>query len=350
MHRLFHKYSLIAAAAIVSVLALGSFVYRAYVEGPSVPEGKQYTIGILVRGSSYTRAVEGYKQRMEELGYREGENVIYDVRFVSERDELPRVAREFIENGVDLIHTYSTPATQAAFNETNTSDTPIPIVFGSMGNPLISGTVKDITRPGTNVTGVASLSSDLTAKRLELLQQIRPDTARVALPHSAVQLADVAANTSVEIAQETADRLGIELVRYPVVDREANARVAASILAADVDGIVVGGDSLIWGDLGLYITQAIKEKLPLTVFSVSQTELGALAGVGPDYRVSGRQSADITHKILRGGNPAEIAIQVPERLLFVVNMDTARAIGVTFNSEFLSQVDLIIDSTSEGGR
>ncbi len=305
-------------------------------------EPKVYRIGILSRGSFYESAVEGYKAKMKELGYIEGENVEYDIRFVTAREELPKVIREFIANGVDLIHTYSTPATQAAYQETKNLSHPIPIVFGSMGDPLVSGVVENIQRPGTNVTGVASLSTELTARRLELLREINPAIRRVAMPHTAKEAGDAAANKSVEVAKETAQRLGIELRFYPVRDSEDNKTAAQMISRRDVEGIIVGGDSLIWGVLELYAQRAIKEKIPLAAFDISHVQKGALIGFGPDYFVSGGQSAVLTNQILRGRNPAEIAIEVPQKLLMIVNLDTAKAIGLEFSEEFLKQVDIII--------
>jgi putative ABC transport system substrate-binding protein len=296
-----------------------------------------------VRGSGYNQAVEGYQKKMAELGYIEGENVVYDIRFVSKKEELPNVAKSFVEEGVDLIHVYSTPATKAVYEVTKDMEKPIPVVFGSMGDPLASGTVKDIQHSGTNVTGVASLSTELTAKRVEFITELVPDAKRIAMPHTAREAGDIAANLSVDIALETADRLGVEVVPLPVVDKTDNARVAKLITSDKYDGIVVGGDSLIWGSLDLYISQAIQEKLPLAVFSVGQVSKGALVGYGPDYAISGRQSAVLTDKILKGQKPTDLPIEVPQRLVVVVNKSTADAIGLKLDPEFLSKVDIVVE-------
>lgn len=331
--------SLIAAAAILLAIVAFSFFSRSPV---SAPQQKTYRIGILVRGSGYEAAVEGYRRKMHDLGYQEGKNAAYDIRFVSAREELPKAVAEFLASGVDLIHTYSTPATQVAYDATRDLIKPVPVVFGSVGDPLIAGVVKDLRRSGTNVTGVSSLSTELTARRLELLKEINPRITRVVMPHTAAEAGDVAANTSVEIAKETAAGLGIKLILLPVRSKEDNNAVARSIQRRDAEGMIVGGDSLVWGSIELYIAQAIQEKIPFAAFDVSQVRKGALMGFGPDYTVAGEQAALLSHQILRGRPVAEMPVEVPRKLLLTVNQKTARAIGVVLGKEFLGKADVII--------
>lgn len=324
--------------AIISAIGIGIFVARKSI----FFHPKMYRIGVLVRGSGYDRAVEGYRETMKKLGYQEGKNIIYDIKFISAREELPKAVKDFIAEGVDLIHTYSTPATQAAYQETKNLPHPIPIVFGSMGDPLISGVIKDLQHPGTNVTGIASLSTELTAKRLELLKRINPAIHRVAMPHTAQEAGDAAANKSVKIAQETAPSLGIELILFPVKSSKENTAVASRIIRKNIDGIIVGGDSLVWGGIETYIKQALQEKIPFAAFDLEQVKKGALVGFGPDYKISGEQAARLTHQILRGNDPAEIPIEVPQKLLLVINMRTAETIGIPLDSEFIKTADIII--------
>lgn len=325
---------------VLGVLMFAGVAYVSSKNGAG-PE-KTYHVGILVRGSGYDAAVAGFQKRMDELGYHGGKNITYDVQLISDKNQLAAAARKFIGDGADLIHTYSTPATEAAILATKEAGKPVPIVFGSVGDPLLLPDVKSISHPSGHTTGVASLSTDLTSQRLQLLKEFDPSIKRVAMPHTASDGGDVAATKSVEIAKATAQALGIELTLFPVKSKEDNTTAAARISGKDFDGMIVGGDSLVWGSIDTYIKRAIQEKIPFSVFSRSQVESGALFGLGPDYAVSGRQSADIANKILRGGNPGTIAVQVPERLILVVNEDTARAIGVTFGESFLKKADIVI--------
>ena len=335
---------LLGIAAVV-IIVIGGVLYFSPTRGAD--PAKTYHIGVLVRGSGYDPAVAGFKSRMDELGYHEGKNITYDVQFISDKNQLPVAVRKFVENGVDLIHTYSSPATEAASAETKNLPHPIPVVFGSVGDPLLIPGVQSISHPGGNITGVASLSTDLTSQRLQLLKEFDPTIKRVAMPHTALDAGDPAANKSVEIAKATAEKLGITLTLFPVKSKDDNAVVAAKILHKDFDGMIVGGDSLIWGSIDVYIKQAISQKIPFSVFSRSQVEAGALFGLGPDFAVSGRQSADIANKILRGGNPGDISVQIPEKLILVVNKDTARAMGITFSDSFLKNADIVIENKAQ---
>lgn len=325
----------------LAILIIAAAVFTSVATRKADNSGRAYRIGILIRGTGYEPAVEGYKKRLAELGHEEGRNTIFDIRLTSNREELPLVARELAESGVDLIHTYSTPATQAAYLATRDMSNPTPVVFGSMGDPLISGVIKDIQHPGTNVTGVASLSTQLTAKRLELLKRIKPDIRKVAMPHTAEEAGDVAATRSVVIAKEAANRLGIELLFFPVNTAKDNIEAARNITSKVAEGLIVGGDSLVWGSIDEYIAQSIKEKLLFAAFDVNQVKKGALVGFGPDYYTVGRQAAEISHQILNGKKPEGIPVEVPEKLILAVNLATARSIDLELSPQFLEEADVV---------
>lgn len=303
-----------------------------------------YHIGILARGrGSYEVAVKGFHDRLRELGYIEGKNVIYDVRYLSTRDELNQAVSDFINAHVDLINTYSTPATQAAFKATQQMQNPIPIVFGSVADPVAAEVIKNIDQPGTNVTGVISLASELTPKRIELLVRIAPGIKKVAMPRTAEEINDIPGNRSVVLAEQVAKDAGVQLILFPVHSKEENASTSASITAQRVQGMIVGGDSLIWSGLDNYIKQAIKEKIPFAVFDTDQVKRGGLIGFGPDYTVMGQQAAVISDQILQGKKPADIPVETPRKLLLTINLDTARAIGITLDPQLLKEADVIIE-------
>ncbi len=309
---------------------------------PSIPS-RIYHIGVLSRGhGSYEVAIKGFEERMRELGYVEGQNVTYDIRYVSTKEELDQVAQELVDARLDIIGTYSTPATQAAYRATQKMPNPIPIVFGSLSDPIAAGVVKTIEQPDTNVTGVTSLASDLTPKRIELLNRIVPGIKKIAMPRSAVELNDIAVNRSAALAEQAAKKLGIELVFFPVRTKEEITSSAASITAKRVQGMIVGGDSLVWGGLGDYINQAIKEKIPFAAFDTDQVKRGALIGFGPDYTVMGQQVAIISDKIIKGKKVGDIPVETPKKLLLTINLDTARAIWITLDSELLKEAEVII--------
>ena len=305
---------------------------------------KTYRVAIVTRKdvAAYEEAIQSYRKKMGDLGYIDGKNVSYNVRHYNNNGELKEIVRDVVASGYDLISTYSTPATVEAYTQTKDLPQPIPIVFGSVGDPLSAGVVHDIGRPGTNVTGVVSLATELTSNRIRLLKEIMPSIKRIAMPHSADELSDSSARKSVQVAQQAAQELNINLVLFSVSSPAKNADIAAMITKEKVDGMIVGGDSLIWGGIDLYIAQAIKEKIPMAAFDLTQITKGALIGVGPDYTHVGQQAATLTHQILRGTTPATIAIQVPDKLILAVNFTTARAIGITLSDELLKRADVVI--------
>lgn len=305
---------------------------------------KIYHVAIVTRKdvATYEEAIKSYRKKMEHLGYTENKNILYDIRHYNHNGELKDIVRDVVASDPDLIHTYSTPATVEAYKQTKDLTQPIPVVFGSVGDPLSTGTVKDIGRPGTNVTGVVSLASELTSNRLRLLKEIIPSIKHVAMPHSANILNDASARKSVQVAELAAQELSVNLILFPVSSPDKNAGVAAMITKEKIEGMIIGGDSLIWGGIDLYIAQAIKEKIPLVAFDLTQITKGALIGIGPDYMHVGEQAAVLTHQILRGTSPAIIAIQVPTKLILAVNLATARAIGITLSDELLKRVDVVI--------
>ncbi|MBI4225355.1 MAG: ABC transporter substrate-binding protein [Candidatus Sungbacteria bacterium] len=337
----------IAIFTALLLITIGTAWWMRYRTAPaSAP--KIYRIGILSRGKgSYEVAVKGFQERLREFGYVEGQNVAYDIRYVSTPEELDKAANDFAAAGVDLINTYSTPATQAAFKATQQIQNPIPVVFASIADPIAAGVVNGIQESGTNATGVISLSTELTAKRIEFLARIVPGIKRIAMPRTAEELNDVAANKSAAIGVQAAKDAGIELTLFPVHTKEENASTSPKITGRKVQGMIVGGDSLIWSSLDLYIKQAIKEKIPFSAFDTDQVKRGALIGFGPDYAVMGQQAATISHQILQGKKPGEIPIETPRKLLLSVNLDTARAIGITLDPQLIKEADVVIGKQEE---
>ncbi|MBI1839140.1 MAG: ABC transporter substrate-binding protein [Candidatus Colwellbacteria bacterium] len=336
---------IILGIAVLLVIIVGVFaIMRTQNRPTALPTpSRVYHIGILSRGRGlYEVAIKGFQDQMRELGYVEGQNVTYDIRYLSTKEELDAAAQDFVNANVDLINTYSTPATRPVYEATQKMSNPIPIIFGSLNYPVASGFIKSVEQPGANVTGIISLSTELTAKRIELLARIIPGIKKIAMPRGAVELNDIAVNNSVTIAEQAAKNLGIELVFFPVRTKEEIVSSAPNITAQRVQGMIVGGDSLVWGGLDEYIKQAIKEKLPLAVFGTDQVKRGALIGFGADYTVMGQQIAVMSDKIIKGKKPGDIPVETPKKLILAINLDTARAIGITLDPELLKEAEVII--------
>lgn len=328
-----YRYLIIAAAGM-AVIAL--LIYRGRIRDAAAPK-KMHAIGIVVRGETYRPGVEGFMQKMRELGYEEGRNVRYEVVFVDKREDLPGAIKAALAHGVNLLHTYSTPATIEAYRQTKT----VPIVFGSMGDPLASKTITALQSSGTNVTGVSSLSVPLIAKRMEYLLEAAPRIKKIAIPFTAD---DIPGKNSYAVAAASAPKLGVTILPYLISPERPARETAAAILHTDVDGIVISADSVVWANLDAYVAQAVAEKLPFAVFDKDMVVNGGLVGYGPDYFITGEQSAVLADKIIKGQRPTDLPIEIPQRLILAVNLDTARAIGVAVPRALLEKADLIIET------
>lgn len=296
---------------------------------------KVYKIGIVVLGKTYLPGVEGFKAKMKQLGYEEGKKVVYYTDTVDKKEDLPASLAKILSQKVDLLHVYGTPTTIEAYKQTKT----VPIVFGSMGDPLASKTIQSLEKPGTNVTGVNSLSAPLIAKRLEFLLEAVPSAKRIAIPFNTASIPGV---SSYQFAQAAAKKLGVELIPYYVSLQRPVKETAVAIRRGAVDGIIISSDTEVWANLASYVKQAIQEKLPFAVFDKDMVVNGGLLGYGPDYFITGDQSAVLVDKILNGANPRDLPIEVPQKLILVVNLKTAKALGLVLSSDFLKKADLIL--------
>lgn len=326
------KKNLFIVLGAVLLLAVGLFLASQFGAGRQV---KVYKVGIVALGKTYLPGIDGFKEKMRGLGYEEGKNVVYYTHSVDKREDLPAIIAETLSQKIDLLHVYGTPTTVEAYKQTKD----VPIVFGSMGDPLASKTIQSLEKPGTNVTGVNSLSAPLIAKRLEFLLEAMPSIRRVAIPFGSGSIPGV---SSYGFAIEAAKKLEVELVPYYISKERPIKETASAIKRSDVDGIIISSDTDVWANLASYVEQAIKEKLPFAVFDKDMVVSGGLLGYGPDYFATGEQSAVLVDKILHGASPSDLPIEVPQKLILVVNLKTAKAIGLAMPQDFLKKADLIL--------
>jgi putative ABC transport system substrate-binding protein len=275
----------------------------------------------------------GLRDGLLALGYRENEHFVIGVRFTQgDLAALPAAARELVQYGVDLIVT-ATLEVQAA----QIATTRIPIVCMCEG-PVRLGVVQSFARPGGNITGVTHLSFELSPKRLQIFQELMPSLKRVLFPYDAHDARSVALAA---VYRDAAHRLGVALVEKPVrTEAEAQATLA-QMRRDEVDGILAPeGASL--NLPGFVLEATIQGTIPTMFDAAFWVEKGALASYGPDYYDSGRQAARLVDKILNGANPAEIPLEVNSQIEFVINLQTAAALGITIAPEVLYQATRLI--------
>jgi putative ABC transport system substrate-binding protein len=321
-----------ALAVILSVVVAALFAPGAT---HAQPAGKVWRVGVLLSVGGDPR-YQAFQQRLRELGYVEGQNVAFDWRRADGRlDRLPELAAELVRLKVDVIVADVTPAIRAAMQATST----VPIVMGMAADPVGSGLVSNLARPGRNVTGVSLMLADVSAKRLQLLKNALPRISRVAVlwnpgvPWHKAMLAEV---------EPAARSLGLQLL--PVaVERPGELEAAFSAMAREK------GDAAFLGDSPMFashrtrlIDLAAKHRLPMIFGSREWVTAGGLMSYGPSFSDMFGQAAVYVDKILKGARAADLPVEQPTKVELVINLKTARALGLTIQPPVLARADQII--------
>jgi putative tryptophan/tyrosine transport system substrate-binding protein len=274
--------------------------------------------------------VEGLKAGLKELGFEDGRDVTFDIRFTEGKlVAMPTAAAALVQAGVDLIFTSQEAATLAARGATES----VPIVFTLIGDPVGAGIVDKLVQPGGNVTGVSSLQTELVAKRLEVLKTLMPAVRRVWLIYYGV---DLGTTPMIHKALEAAQRMNLEVVPIGLLDPGELRRVLREVRREDAVLAPEGSNP----DLTIAI---IERSLALRVPAVFGTALwvgyGGLISYGPDYYAQGVQAAALVAKILRGARPQDLPVEGAEKIDLAVNLKTAELFGLTVPRKILFRAD-----------
>jgi len=279
---------------------------------------------------------EALHQGLRELGYIEGQNIIIEYRYAGGKFErLPDLAAELVRLNVDAIVAGETEAIRAAKQSTST----IPIIMAVTADPVGSGFVASLARPGGNITGLTSLSPDLSGKRLELLKETVTRLARVAVlwnsgnPDNAAQLKET---------ESAAKVLGVQLQSVGVRDSNDFDEAFSTITKGRPGALYALGDSLIATNRKRIVDFAVKKRLA-SMFSTRQAvEAGGLMAYGTNFLDLFRRAAVYVDKILKGAKPADLPVEQPTKFELVINLKTAKQIGVTFSQSMLYRADKVI--------
>jgi putative ABC transport system substrate-binding protein len=296
-------------------------------------QDKVWRIGMLETTSPTLNAanLDAFRQRLRELGYHEGRNLIIEYRSSDGRGErFPSLVAELIAMKVDLIVARGSIATKAAKAATDA----IPVVMATAGEPLLF--VSSLSHPGGNITGVSSVTVDLEAKRFGLLRELLPGMARVAVFYNMSNPANPPQWKAVEAAARS---VGVhpELIDVRKADDLEAAFIAASRQRAD--GIVMGQDGLFQANRKMVADLAAKHRLPAIYRSMESIEAGGLIAYGPNYPDLYRQTANYVDKIFRGAKPGDLPIEQPAKFDLIINLKAAKAMGLEIPQPLLLRAD-----------
>ena len=318
-----------------------TLVGGAMVASPLAVYGQQSgkrTIGFMGSGTAAAQSewTAAFVQHMRDLGWRDGDNVTIEYRWAEGRSErFAEIAAEFVRLKVDVIVTHNTPPVLAAKQATSV----IPIVFATAGDPVGSGVVVSLARPGGNITGLVNQASDIAGKRLDFLREVVPDLRRLAImahvdnPASVLEMGE---------AQEAARKLGLE-VTTSEIRRAEDIAPAFEALKGLADALYLCPDLLMLTNRTRINILAVGARLPAMHGSREYVEAGGLMSYGANVRDMFRRTGDYVDKILRGAKPADLPVEQPTKFDLVINLTTAKVIGLEVPAMLLARADEVIE-------
>jgi putative tryptophan/tyrosine transport system substrate-binding protein len=298
--------------------------------------GKVYRIGMLeaIPAAQNAANLDALRKGLRDLGYVEGRNLVIEYRSADGRAErFPALAAELVRLKVDLIVTRGTPAARAAKNATGT----IPVVMATMGDPR--AIVASFAHPGGNITGVTTFSTELTAKRIELLKELVPNLSRVGLLHN---MGNPAAPPEWEETKTAVRSLGLQAELLDVRSQGDLGRAFEVAVRQHVDALVIGADGLTQMHQQTIVDLAARNKLPAVYPAREFVEAGGLMAYAVNYPDLYFRFASFVDKIFKGAKPAELPVEQPTKFEVVINLKTAKVLGITIPQSLLVRADDVI--------
>jgi putative tryptophan/tyrosine transport system substrate-binding protein len=284
---------------------------------------------------------EGFLRGLRDLGYIEGRSIVIEYRDAQGKlERLPALAGELVALNVDVIVTGGGTLGALAAKQATTT---LPIVFGPVGNPVEDGVVSNLARPGGNVTGFSVVTTDITGKLLQLLKEVAPGASRVGFLIKPDSVPERAMKRILNDADAAAQALGVMLQVFEARGPEDFERVFSDMAVAKVDALAVLVTSAFYKDPHHLTGLAAKNRLPMVVSDKTFVAAGGLMSYGPSFPDVFRRAATYVDKILKGANPGDLPVEQPTKFELVINLTTAKALGLTMPHSLLARADALID-------
>jgi len=303
------------------------------------PTGKIYRVGWLVSGSpiSHRLSLAAFKEGLQKLGYTEGRNIRIEYRWAEgDLSRLPELASELVRLQVDVILAGGTAGASAARNATRE----IPIVMAGAGDPVEAGLVTTLARPGGNLTGFAAAAPESASKRLELLKEAVPKIHRVAViwnPTSST------AQREWSVTQEAAKVLGLVLVSREARNEQELKDVLTAVVTTQADSMMILNDAFVFTYRKIIADSAIGSRLP-SVYGFSEfVDAGGFMSYGAVISDTYRRAAAYVDRILKGAKPRDLPVEHPTKFELVINLKTAKALGLTIPPSVMGRADQVIE-------
>lgn len=322
--------------AVVALIALGAAPLASLAQ----QQGKVWRVGFLALrpvDSLDSDYYGGFSQGMRELGYVEGKNLVIEWRSADNRSErLPGLAAELVRLKVDVILAAGAQSVGAAQKATTT----IPIVMGSINDPVGGRFIQSLARPGGNITGLSNISVDLAAKHVELLLSIVPRASRIAV---LVNLSNSGHPKNLDNIRAAAKGAGVTIVPLDVRSPQEIEKAFSSMIRESAAAVIVTSDAFLNSQSRRIAELAARNRLPAIGSLVEYAEAGGLMSYGQNRTELYRHAASYVDKIFKGAKPADLPVEQPVKLELVINLKTAKAVGVTIPTSVLLRADRVIE-------
>lgn len=301
------------------------------------PSGKMRRLGVLQPGAPPDPLVEAMQGRLRELGYIEGRDVAFEFRWAEGKlERLTQLATELADLKVDVITAFSTPAAIAAQKATTT----IPIVFSAVGDPVGTGLVSNLARPGGNVTGLSALATELAAKRLEILEEIAPHVSPLGMFWNDTNPSMV---LSAHQSQDAAAKLGLTIQSIGVHDLISFDSAFAVVEGGRVGGLLTLIDPFTREYRQRIVDFAARRHIPAIYDAREFVQAGGLISYGPSLLAMQQRVAEYVDKIFKGAKPGDLPVEQPTRFELVINLKAAKALGLSIPQSLLATADEVIE-------
>jgi putative tryptophan/tyrosine transport system substrate-binding protein len=286
--------------------------------------------------SNYALRVEMLRAGLRDLGYIEGKNLIFELRWANNAAQLPELARELVGLNVNVIYAPSSTEAGAIAQVTKTT----PVVFGTHADPVGLGHVASLARPGGNMTGLTMLLTEVVTKELEFFKEALPRSTKFGVLYTSTAPSHIPALRAVETA---AQRLGVQVIMVPVQQVEDFDGAFATMVQQRVEGFLVIASSLTFSARALLAALALKHRLPSVFGNRENVEAGGLMSYAPNFSDLTRRATTYIDAILKGTKPADLPVEQASKFELVINLKTAVALGLKLPESFLLRADEVIE-------
>ncbi len=321
---------------LLVTLGAGALAFAAAPSSFSQQQGKVWRVGILspTSASLSSSNTNAFLEGMRELGYIEGKNLVIERRFADGRlERFPGLAAELVQLKVDVIVVQSSPAISATQKATTT----IPVVMTSAGDPVGSGFVKSLARPGGNITGLSNMAGDIAAKFIDLLRSVVPKLSRVAMLTPSTTYGELSKSV-----QAAAQKAGVKTLMAEASTPQEIENAFSMMVREKADAVFVGSPAVFAQQHRQIAELALKYRLPSLFQDRVDVEVGGLMSYGQKLTDNYERSATYVDKILKGAKPGDLPVEQPVSFELVVNLKTAKALGLTIPQSLLLRADEVI--------